>query len=48
MDFIDLLIRNPEETAGCHSNPACTITIHEVSAAAVLHSLVLCTWVGTT
>ncbi|XP_040026604.2 cyclic AMP-responsive element-binding protein 3-like protein 3-B isoform X1 [Gasterosteus aculeatus] len=29
MDFIDLLIRNPEETAGCHSNPACTITIHE-------------------
>ncbi|KAM8849959.1 cyclic AMP-responsive element-binding protein 3-like protein 3-B isoform 2-T2 [Spinachia spinachia] len=29
MDFFDLLIRNPEETAGCHSNPACTITIHE-------------------
>ncbi|KAL6104415.1 uncharacterized protein ACO6RY_14152 [Pungitius sinensis] len=29
MDFIDLLIRNTEETTGCHSNPACTLTIHE-------------------
>ncbi|XP_056277222.1 cyclic AMP-responsive element-binding protein 3-like protein 3-B [Pseudoliparis swirei] len=29
MNFIDLLLRNPDETTGCHSNQPCTITIHE-------------------
>ncbi|XP_034412256.1 cyclic AMP-responsive element-binding protein 3-like protein 3-B [Cyclopterus lumpus] len=29
MDFIDLLLKNPDETTGCHSNKLCTITIHE-------------------
>ncbi|XP_031137205.1 cyclic AMP-responsive element-binding protein 3-like protein 3-A isoform X2 [Sander lucioperca] len=29
MDLIDLLLRNTDETTGCHSNQSWTITIHE-------------------
>ncbi|XP_068593654.1 cyclic AMP-responsive element-binding protein 3-like protein 3-B [Cebidichthys violaceus] len=29
MDFIDLLLRNPDDTAGCHGNRPSAFTIHE-------------------